>query len=774
VSERETAPAQGLPQGLAGRLDPVLDRFEQAWKAGARPRLEDFLPAVDEADRPALLEELLALDLEYRGRAGERPTAEEYRLRLPGQAELVGDFFAGLCPTGVGGGTGGGEPPVARAVRAGPVRVPGYEELEEIGRGGMGVVYKARQITPPRIVALKMVLVGRHAGPAALARFKAEAEIVARLQHPNIVSVFEVGEHDGLPFFSLEYCPGGSLDRKQAGTPMPPLEAARLVEVLARAVQHAHEQGVIHRDLKPANVLLAADGTPKITDFGLARQLDQQGRTATGAVLGTPSYMSPEQAAGRNKEVGPATDVYALAVILYELITGRPPFRGDSALEVLHQVCACEPAPPRQLQPLCPRDLETICLKGLEKSPRKRYASARELADDLRRLQEGRPIRARHVGRFERALLWALRHPTRAAVYGVTALLLLLMGLTTLTYHTGRRDLEAVEGHLTAQAEESNRVTARLVANVVQENIQDRIEHLEGLRDENSAALRAALRRPPPAEDDPQLLELLRRFHARGASRMFFRSYAVADRTGRLRARYIGDRAPGRKLSALRGPRSFRDWFNGQGDQPGRELPPIHGPHVSQPYVPRMTDQLALAVNVSVPLFDRGTRGEVVGVLTGRIAVRDLYAWLEGVDVRDGFVVLLNERGHCLLHRERKRIEPAANVNPTDWRGECPLYEQALRERRDGKAIYRDPIDGKEYLAGYAPFPERGERGAGAPWVALVQQERASVLRPLDDLRGHRRIRLGLSLSAGGLMLAALWGWLFLAGRGHAPREAGD
>jgi eukaryotic-like serine/threonine-protein kinase len=210
------------------------------------------------------------------------------------------------------------------AVTGTAVAVPNYEIICELGRGGMGVVYQARHIKLNRPVALKMILAGSHAGAADLARFQTEAEAIARLRHPNIVQVYEVGEHEGKPYFSLEFCGGGSLEKKLGGTPLPPKEAASLVETLARAMQPAHEQHVIHRDLKPANVLLAEDGTPKITDFGLAKKLDEAGQTASGAVMGTPSYMAPEQAEG--KAVGPLADVYALGAILYECLTGRPPF----------------------------------------------------------------------------------------------------------------------------------------------------------------------------------------------------------------------------------------------------------------------------------------------------------------------------------------------------------------------------------------------------------------------------------------------------------------
>ncbi len=298
---------------------------------------------------------------------------------------------------------------------AAPVSVPGYAVEAVLGRGGMGVVYRARQLALNRTVALKMILAGGQASAQDRARFQEEARVIARLQHPNIVQIFEVGEHQGLPYFSLEFCPGGSLAQKLAGTPLPPGEAAALVERLARAMQAAHAKGVIHRDLKPANVLLAEDGTPKVTDFGLAKRLDEAGQTATGAVLGTPSYMAPEQAAGGSQAVGPPADVYALGAILYELLTGRPPFRAATPLDTILQVVADEPVPPRRLQPTVPRDLETVCLKCLRKEPRRRYASADALAEDLRRFQAGEPIVARAVGRAERLWRWCRRHPAPAA-----------------------------------------------------------------------------------------------------------------------------------------------------------------------------------------------------------------------------------------------------------------------------------------------------------------------------------------------------------------------
>jgi len=285
----------------------------------------------------------------------------------------------------------------------GHVDVPGYQVLRELGRGGMGVVYEARQLSLNRPVALKMLLPGSHAGEADLLRLRAEAEAIAGLHHPNIIQIYEIAEHDGLPFLALEYCDGGSLDRKINGTPLPPEQAAALVENLARAIHATHRVGVVHRDLKPANVLLSdVEGQPKITDFGLAKRPGSQVHTQTGQILGTPSYMAPEQAAGQGKQITAATDIYALGGILYESLTGRPPFRAATPLDTVLQVLEQEPAPPRLLNPRIDMDLETICLKCLEKDPTRRYASALELAEDLQHYLAGEPIRARSVNLLER------------------------------------------------------------------------------------------------------------------------------------------------------------------------------------------------------------------------------------------------------------------------------------------------------------------------------------------------------------------------------------
>jgi serine/threonine protein kinase/tetratricopeptide (TPR) repeat protein len=431
----------------------LLDQAER-WQRGQPLPVETYFARYpDVAANPEAALDLIYNEIFLREQHGESPRLDEYVQRFPQYAEQlrlqfeVHEAFGeeprsatveqGLPAPGAAGGPQ--EPTLPDG------QVPGYEILDELGRGGMGVVYKARQRGLNRLVALKMILAGSQASPRERARFRTEAEAVARLRHPNIIPIYEVNEHDGQLYFSLELAEGGNLSQKIAGAPQAPAAAAELVETLGRAIHHAHQHGIIHRDLKPSNILLVSGGvvsgewseggptrhspltthhsplTPKITDFGLAKLLDAEvSQTGTDGFVGTPSYMAPEQAAGKSREVGPAVDVYALGAILYELLIGQPPFRGATLLETLEQVRSQEPVPPRRRLPKLPRDLETICLKCLEKDPRRRYSTAEALADDLCRFLAGEPIWARPTPVWQHGVKWVRRRPAVAGLIGVT------------------------------------------------------------------------------------------------------------------------------------------------------------------------------------------------------------------------------------------------------------------------------------------------------------------------------------------------------------------
>ncbi len=428
-----------LPDDLARRqARQACAQLNRCLRAGEPCSAEElFITFPDVAlDADAALE-VIYTEFVVREELGQRPDVADWYARFPQWSEHLRQLFEvhRAVYGGADGPTEGGAatrvPPEEGPTRkdedgsppTGSRRLGQYELGEEIARGGMGVIYKARQPELDRMVVLKMILAGEHASAGDLARFRTEAEAVASLQHPNIVQIYEVGEwraaggHAPLPFLSLEYVDGGNLQQKLAASLPTPREAAGLVEVLARAVHYAHQQGVLHRDLKPANVLLTADGAPKLTDFGLAKRLDHdKGQTQSEAFLGTPSYMAPEQARGTSRDVGRTADVYSLGAILYETLTGRVPFRGQSYRDTLDQVCTREPLPPRAFQPKVPRDLETICLACLRKEPAKRYASAEALADDLRRWQAGEPILARPVGLAERTAKWVRRNPVIASL----------------------------------------------------------------------------------------------------------------------------------------------------------------------------------------------------------------------------------------------------------------------------------------------------------------------------------------------------------------------
>jgi tetratricopeptide (TPR) repeat protein len=535
ASERPSLPPATLSpkdtdrqeESLAELLLQLRDEQIERWGQGQCVPVEDYLQRYPglAADPEAVLD-LIYSEALLREALGETDLLADYLRRFPQHEDPLRRQFAvhqalmpGSWPLEAPGepvgeaGPGSVDPLATRKTapsmpaaipfagadalaRSGWPSVPGYEIVGELGQGAMGVVYQARQTRLNRTVALKMILAGPHAREQHIARFHAEAEAVARLSHPNIVPIFEIGEHGGLPFFSMEYCPGGSLEKKLGGNPLPPGEAATLLRLVAGAVHAAHQANVIHRDLKPHNVLLSADGTPKVTDFGLAKRLDQVGQTQSGAVMGTPSYMAPEQATGSMSEIGPATDVYALGAVLYELLTGHPPFQGATVLQILEQVCSSEPLPPRQLQPGVPRDLETICLKCLHKDRRRRYASAAELADDLGRFGAGEPIRARPVSAWERGLKWARRRPAQALA-AVALILLLASGLGGLALHAQSKGaLAKAESARRSEAEtraEALRARAEALRARLQRGERGQQDAEEGLR--LAAQAKAALAR---------------------------------------------------------------------------------------------------------------------------------------------------------------------------------------------------------------------------------------------------------------------------------------
>jgi serine/threonine protein kinase/Tfp pilus assembly protein PilF len=468
-------PRTGLPPGIdtdrqmgtvATPIASLLDDQTLRWLGGERVRVEDYLAADSNlADNPEALLDLIYNEVRLREEQGEVPELDEYRRRFPALADMLRLQFEvhqamqpGQLLDDISFSSDLSVP------HAAPTRLPainGYQILGEVGRGAMGVVYRARHVRLNRLVAIKMILAGPHAGPQQRARFETEARAVARLQHPHIVQIHEIGEQDGRPYFCLELVPGGSLAEKQSGRPLPATTAARLVETLARAVHRAHGEQIVHRDLKPANVLLMPSDAqrglllgqpgeedffePKITDFGLARLLDREASDmpTTGGPVGTPPYMAPEQASpeyGSMAGTCCATDVYALGAILYEALTGRPPFLAATPFETLQQVKSLDPVPPRRLQPKVPRDLETICLACLRKSPDQRYKSALDLADDLRRFLDGKPIRQRPAAFWEPAVKWARRRPAAAAWVVLGAVALMSLAVTGVYYLQHRHE----------------------------------------------------------------------------------------------------------------------------------------------------------------------------------------------------------------------------------------------------------------------------------------------------------------------------------------------
>src|SRR5262245_144035 len=429
----------------------------------------------DETQAPTPSEQSLDNVLaEYiaREEAGRPADRQELLARLPQYAAELREFFANrdqmqrlaapICDPESGS---------LRSSRSlGKVRYFGdYELLEEIAAGGMGIVYKARQVSLNRIVAVKMILKGTLASDEDVKRFRAEAEAAANLHHPAIVTIYEVGLHEGQHYFSMEFVDGQSLAQLPREQPLSARQAAEYIRDAAEVVHYAHHQGTLHRDLKPSNILIDRQGRVRITDFGLARRIEGgSDLTLTGQILGTPSYMPPEQASGKRSLVAAASDIYSLGAVLYELLTGRPPFRGESPAETLRQVETLDPLSPRLLSPAIPRDLETICLKCLEKEPHKRYGTAQLLADDLGRYLRGEPIIARPIGRLARGWRWCKRNPAVGALsVTVTTLLMTVAAVSTVASVRlkGQRDTVSTQSAaIAAQASQIKRESERALA----------------------------------------------------------------------------------------------------------------------------------------------------------------------------------------------------------------------------------------------------------------------------------------------------------------------
>ncbi|MFO0890676.1 MAG: serine/threonine-protein kinase [Isosphaeraceae bacterium] len=437
VARDSSDPAEALAR--ARRVHRACEQFESLWREGRARRLEESIAEAPPGDREGLFAELLALEIELRRESRERPSPQEYRERFPqfqpqveaafrspgggpraGESTVQWDHSD--CFADTSGGEGMPNRIGGRNGKECPERLGDYELLEEIARGGMGVVYKGRHVALKRVVAVKMILSGAMATPEERARFRREAEAAANLDHPNIVPIYEVRDHDGILYFSMKLIDGGSLAQCTPEFRDAPRRVARLLVSIARAVDFAHGKGFIHCDLKPSNILIDRSGQPQITDFGLARRAaGESSLTVSGAVMGTPSYMAPEQASGHRESIGPGTDVYGLGAILYELLTGQPPFRASSMMETVVQVLERDPVPPRERAPGLPRELETICLKCLEKLPEDRYATPLELAEDLERFLHGEVVEA--TGTFQRLRRWTRREPEVVSRVGGLALM---------------------------------------------------------------------------------------------------------------------------------------------------------------------------------------------------------------------------------------------------------------------------------------------------------------------------------------------------------------
>jgi predicted Ser/Thr protein kinase len=592
--------------------------------------------------------------------------------------------------------------------------IPGYEIVEELNHGGMGVVYKARQIGLDRMVAIKTILPRGPIGETHRARFLREAKMMALLQHPNLLPIYEVGQRQGQPFLVMEYVGGGTLSKSLDGKPMPPQKAAELAAVLARAVHFAHAQGVIHRDLKPSNVLLAADGTPKIGDFGLAKCFDSPSdHTQTGQLLGTPSYMAPEQLGDASAKVGPSVDVYALGATLYELLSGRPPFLADNPLDTLQMVRLQEPIPLSRWQPKIPVDLDTICLKCLEKDPRRRYVSALALADDLERFVRGEPIAARPAGALERCCRWSRAHRTGAvsiagALVALTAILMIVLAFN--------HRLAGELAHTNAEHERLLATRERLHRELTSE-VAGRLN--SDLRE--LAAVPSTMATLLERHDDWDETRLAQTMHDMLLKSPLIFGLCVAMEPFQWRADrqdfalYMYRSSKGLVSRQLLPPRYqpiYRqwDWYRaGRDSTAGRW---------GEPYVGLGADRTPM-VTFSAPIR---RHGRFVGVITADLAMdyfHKLRASLDDLEPGSDFYCFLISPGGQILSHSQDRYEfPSPESNVDKLRPDITFRNLLGQMRKEKEGIVKaiDPVSGKSSTFLFSRVPS-------ADWTFVVVKQ---------------------------------------------------
>jgi serine/threonine-protein kinase len=645
-----------------------------------------------------------------------------------------------------------------------PARFGDYELLERIARGGMGVVYKARHVRLQRVVALKMIVDGGLASELDVHRFHAETEAAARLDHPNIVPIYEVGEHEGHPYFTMRLMEGGSLADHVQRLRGEPRRAAELMAAVARAVHHGHQHGILHRDLKPPNILLDAEGRPHVGDFGVAKRIEKDGLTRTGTVVGTPAYMAPEQAAGHARGLTIAADLYSLGAILYELLSGRPPFVGDTPAHLLQQLLEAEPVPLRTLAPGVDRDLETLCHKCLEKQPSRRYGSAEELARDLERYARGEPVLARRLGPAARTWRWFRRHPVLAGALAVVAWLLLTTAAGAL--HVAHGQLQARRSEVLA-ANTQAALTAAGAVLYLFDTYRDAVEWaardaavIDGLRRQDTEALRQYLQQMDTDATRHHGLRL-----RDGGSP--FASWLVLDKDGTVRGRW-----PRSDEHVLGQSHAWRDYFQGAQSIARKGG---HAAYVSRGFQSVVTGQHLFAV--SAPIYDaeHAWLGVVVAMSStgpglGRLQLdapgeRDQRVVLVApVDAPRGgttafqdskLMVVVHQdlrpgKTHVLDDETKARVREALHRAPRSG-PEHPQFPQ--REQVVSSEAHTDPIrpDEGPWLAAFAPV-------GSTDYVAIVQTRDASLFAPTRTLLGQLALWSGLPALAGGaLLVLSLW-----------------